>query len=193
MPVTDRNVCSTLEECGGRGCTRTVTDAVKTGLGIGDLPHIRYTRFPSDSGSWGVAPGWYGAAPLALKAMVFPFVPLCLSLVPSALCLVPLFKHKTGGGIGLQVEDQLAGGEFHWFASLFSAQVDGGGGGELAGDGDGQFAGDAGLFPDAEDGAFAVGVWPKAVTRVPGRETAMPACSFGNLPAGVVTVAVWTG
>ena len=40
----------------------------------------------SDSDSWGVAPGWYGAAPLALKAKVFPFapLPLCAS-VP--LCL----------------------------------------------------------------------------------------------------------
>ena len=32
----------------------------------------RQYLFSSDSGSWGVAPGWYGAAPLALKAMVFP-------------------------------------------------------------------------------------------------------------------------
>ena len=29
-------------------------------------PQPRYIRFSSDSGSWGVAPGWYGAAPLAL-------------------------------------------------------------------------------------------------------------------------------
>ena len=37
----------------------------------------------SDSNSWGVAPGWYGAAPLALKALVFlPSVPLCVHSPP---------------------------------------------------------------------------------------------------------------
>jgi hypothetical protein len=44
------------------------------GLEIGDWRsgiQSEYARFITDSGSWGVAPGWYGAAPLALKAQTF--------------------------------------------------------------------------------------------------------------------------
>ena len=51
------------------------------GRGTGAQRGMRYQRWAlvgrvglglSDSDSWGIAPGWYGAAPLALKAFVFP-------------------------------------------------------------------------------------------------------------------------